>query len=205
MLYNKSLFTQHIVVFMNPIILIQDQFLVDAAAARDALCAGRFSDIVNPMDGVSYPAINTEVPQALAHELVSGLQFLLGRRIAVRHLFARAMFAGMSATNKVHSDLAMGSRYASQLYLSDHWPDGSGTAFFAHKLHGHVHTERTPVAEIDCNDLDQFQRSVTVQACTNRLLVHRGDCWHLAEPIGGWGDRPENSRLVLTCFFDTAD
>lgn len=189
---------------MNPILAIQDMFLRDMSAAREALCQGCFSDITNPMDGVIYPAINTAVPSWLQKELVSGVEFLLGRNVQVRHLFARAMYAGMSASNKVHSDLAMGSRYASQLYLSEHWPEGSGTAFFAHKKHGHQHTEHTPVSDIDCNDLNQFSRSVTVQAQSNRLLMHRGDCWHLAEPIGGWGDRPANARLVLTCFFDIA-
>lgn len=187
---------------MNPITAIRPDFFSDFHAVRTAILAGTFVDMTNPMDGVVYPAINAQPPERVRDELVHGLQFLLGRKIIVGHLFARAMYQGMVATNKVHSDAVMGTTYASQVYLSERWPQGAGTSFWKHKKHGMLHTARTPVQEVDCNDLQQFTRVVTVQAEPNLLLAHRGDVWHLAEPIGGWGTQPSNARLVLTCFFN---
>lgn len=190
---------------MNPITAVCPNFFRDFHAVRNAILAGTFKDEHNPMDGTVYPAINKDICPHVAAELTQGLEFLLGRKVHVEHLFARAMFDGMLAANKIHSDLVMGTRYASQVYLSEHWPHASGTSFWQHKKHGMLHAVQSPAPDIDCNDLQQFQRVVTVQAQPNLLLAHRGDVWHLAEPIGGWGTQPSNARLVLTCFFNLGD
>lgn len=189
---------------MNPIYCLRPDFLRDFHATRHSVLAGHFEDVRNDVDGVVYPAINRQLPMAVQQELVQGIEFMLQRRIDVRYCFARAMYEGMQATNKIHSDRLMGTTLASQLYLSEHWPEGAGTTFWSHKRYGMQHTDDTPVHDVDCNDLQQFERMVSVQARPNLLLVHRGDVWHLAEPIGGWGTEPANARLVVTCFFNLA-
>lgn len=187
---------------MNPILTIRPNFFRDFAATRQAVLQGDFKDITSPIDGVLYPAINLDIPQHVRMELLHGLQVLLQREVRIEHLFARAMFEGMVASNKIHSDLVMGTRFASQVYLSEHWPQGSGTSFWEHERHGMMHRVGVSVDDVDTNDASQFTRVVSVQAQPNLLLAHRGDYWHLAEPIGGWGTEPSNARLVLTCFFN---
>ena len=116
-------------------------------------------------------------------------------------IFARATYAGLAAENKIHSDLVMGS-FAAHVYLSLDWPAGSGTSFWTNKLLGMRHTAGMDPATIRSNSVEDWDRYLSAQAVFNRMLIHRGDAWHLAEPVGGWGSTPEDGRLVVTCFFD---
>lgn len=186
---------------MNPILNIQDNFLCDFNNTRERVLAGVFDDVVSPVDAITYPAINKDLPQDVAHEMASGIAFFLGRQPEIRTIFSRAMHAGMHAPNKIHSDVIMGA-YAAHIYLSTEWPDGAGTSFWSHKRFGMRHSPELDTTQIDSNDVSQWERYMLVQAKANRFLMHRGDAWHLAEPIGGWGDRPDNSRVVITAFFD---
>lgn len=178
-----------------------DGALADPAASRAKILSGVFEDIVNPVDGVVYPAINRDPNQDVVREFHSKIESAIGRHIRPKVTFSRAMFLGMSAPNKIHSDRIMAS-HAAHIYLSTDWPEGSGTSFWEHKVYGPVHDDRVVPADIRANEMSDWSRLYLAQAAFNRMLVHRGDLWHLAEPIGGWGDKPENARLVITCFFD---
>ena len=189
---------------MQPIIGIFDDFLLKPDESIASVLAGPYEDYHSPVDGVVYPAINKEVPDDLGLEMIQKLAFLMRRELRdldVVTLFSRAMFHGMSAPNKIHSDVIMG-RYAAHLYLSKDWPEGAGTSFWRHREQGATHTDRTKLELMDHNDLSQWERVVTVQGKRNRLLIHHADHWHLAEPIGGWGGSPGDARVVITCFFN---
>ena len=186
---------------MTPIIAVRDGFFRDPVAARAAVLAGNFADIANPADGVVYPAINHELPTSVVAEVLAGIEFLTGRAPELRSIFARATYAGLVAENKIHSDLVMGS-FAAHVYLSPGWPAGAGTSFWANKRVGMVHKASMDPTVIRTNHIEDWDRYLSVQAAFNRMLIHRGDAWHLAEPVGGWGSTPEDGRLVITAFFD---
>lgn len=186
---------------MNPIISIIDDFFRDPIAIREELLSGTFDSIINPLDGVEYPAINKDLPAALLSELVMGVEVIVGQAIKPGLAFARATYAGLSAPNKIHSDLVMG-RYAAHVYLSEEWPEHSGTSFYKNKILGFRHKAEMDPSSIRSNEPEDWERYCAAQAKLNRLLIHRGEAWHLAEPIGGWGDSPESGRLVVTMFLD---
>ena len=189
---------------MQPLIGIFDDFLADPDRAIESVLAGSYEDYLSPADGVTYPAINRNLPQAVGLEVMQKLAYLMRRDLRdldVRTIFSRAMFQGMAAPNKVHSDVIMG-KYAAHLYLSKEWPDGAGTSFWRHREQGAIHHDRTKLDQMDCNDLTQWERVVTVQGKRNRMVVHHADHWHLAEPVGGWGESPGDARVVITCFFN---
>lgn len=186
---------------MNPIIEIIDNLFADGKDVRAQILAGAFGDVTSPIDQIVYPAINAEVPEAITVRLHSALSAVMGYAIQANHTFARAMYAGTIAPNQAHSDISMGA-YAAHLYLSLDCSMGSGTMFLNHVTQGPVHSADTDVAMVDTNSSTQWEPIVSVQAKFNRLLVHRAECWHIAMPTEGWGDCPENARLVLTCFFD---
>lgn len=185
---------------MNPIIDIRDNFFRDIGAVRDGVLSMPFGDVVNQQDGLVYPGISAPPPAAVV-ELRNGVEFLLGRDIEPRTVFCRATYGGMVASNKIHSDLIMGT-YAAHVYLSPEWPTGAGTSFFANKKLGMRHRSDVPPERVRPNHPEDWERYCSVQAKLNRLLVHRGDAWHLAEPVGGWGSSPADGRLVITMFFD---
>lgn len=188
---------------MNPIISIYDDFFSNPAAVRSAVLAGEFADITNQADGVVYPGISVP-PRAVQEELISGVTFIMlslnAGRVVPGSIFCRATYANMVARNKIHSDVVMGT-HAAHVYLSKEWPDGAGTTFFTNKTQGMRHTQDTDVDAVRPNEPADWAKYCSVQAAYNRLLIHRGDAWHLAEPVGGWGTSPADGRLVATMFF----
>jgi len=188
---------------MNPIVSVNDDFFHNPAAVRQAVLAGQFADVINQADGVVYPGISIP-PPAVRDEFVSGVAFLMlsmgAGRLVPGAVFCRATYANMVASNKIHSDVVMGT-HAAHVYLSEDWPDGAGTTFFSHRDAGMRHTQFIDASAIRPNEPADWVKYCSVQAAFNRLLIHRGDAWHLAEPVGGWGTSPADGRLVITMFF----
>ena len=186
---------------MNPIISVTDQFFPSFPEARRALLDGVYEDIVNPVDGVVYPAIQRVLHAGLQRFVRHRLCHMVRREVQVTAMFSRAMFEGMGAPNKIHSDRVMG-RYAAHIYMSEAWPEGAGTSFWTNLEQGPEHHGEIDTSRIRPNEMADWERYKLVQAAPNRCLVHDGHAWHLAEPIGGWGREPADARLVITCFFD---
>lgn len=113
-----------------------------------------------------------------------GVSVLIGRAPTIKTIFARATYAGLVAENKIHSDLVMG-QFAAHVYLSREWPAWAGTSFWSNKRVGMQHTADIDPALIRANHMEDWDRYLSVQAAFNRMLIHRGDAWHLAEPVGG--------------------
>jgi len=183
---------------VNPVILIKDNFFPDPGLVRELIVRSEFQDIVNPEDGISYPGIAKDINILIQQGLIDAIQRLIGRRINPRRIFARMMKEEHGSPHQIHSDKLMGT-FSAHVYLSEHWPVMAGTSFWTHPILGPLHEDE----EIEKLPASGWENYLAVFAKFNRLLIHDASAWHCAEPSEGWGDTPENSRLVLTCFFDT--
>jgi hypothetical protein len=190
---------------MKPIIATFDNFFKQAELAHEQIVNGVFSDFVSPWDGVTYPGINQNLPAWVQDYVLRRLEGITGEIVLPQAMFARvtSLQTGI-APHKVHSDKIMGE-YSAHVYLSREWPAGAGTSFWNHVTEGVIHTDETnvPLVQADMNDESKWVRSLTCQGLFNRILIHDARYWHCAEPVGGWGDSPQNGRVVLTCFFNT--
>lgn len=189
---------------MSPIITIRDDFFPDPDKAWGQVVSGQFKDIVSPVDGIIYPAINTDLPKEIVEYFTGGVSGIMGARAIPNHIFARATTKNTpSAPNKIHSDKIMGD-FSAHVYISKKWPEGSGTSFWSHKTEGSRHEEKTNVDIInaDMNRIEPWTKILTCHAKFNRLLIHDAKSWHCAEPVGGFGETEEDGRVVLTMFFN---
>jgi hypothetical protein len=117
---------------------------------------------------------------------------------------------------KVHID---NSHWSGILYLSRDEDSTGGTEFFRHIR---TNSDRAPVykeelagrgyesfdqmhadiIENDSNDDSKWELTTRVPMRFNRLVLLRPWLWHTAGP--GFGDTPENGRLVYLMFFQAA-
>lgn len=185
---------------MKPHIAIFDDAFFDCDDLLDLLIQRGFRDVISPYDGVLYPGI-CELP---ADSMQMCLEQVLGVPIDPLVCFARLTCAGLKpAPHAIHPDTLM-SQYAVLVYLSKDWPAGSGTSFWEHETHGRVH-DRTRDAEMlqkDSNDRAKWTQYFISEGKQNRMLLYDSRLFHCAEPSGGFGDSPENGRIVQTCFFN---
>lgn len=188
---------------MKPVIAVFDGFFGHAYIHQDEILSGTFTDVVNMLDGITYPGINKNIPIDVETFMRNRLEEIMGRDIDIVTLFARMTSKATGvAPHRIHCDRVM-AHYSAHVYLSTSWPPEAGTTFWNHKTEGGMWTEDTDMALVtnDSHDVTQWEHSFTCQGAFNRLLIHDSRLWHSAEPAGGWGDKPSNARVVLTCFF----
>jgi hypothetical protein len=130
------------------------------------------------------------------------------------HAKTRLTFAADKGRGKVHVD---DSHWSGILYLSDPEDCRGGTEFFRHKetgldrfpfsaeelgKHGFATTADAHAALIERDGTNDYawELTMTVPMRFNRLLLLRPWLFHTAGP--GFGDRPENARLVYLMFFN---
>lgn len=189
---------------MYPAIATFDKFFENIEQVSNDILSGEFKDIQNPLDGVTYPSINEDIPSYIFAELLIKLSQALNEDIVPVVMFARATTKNTpEAPHKIHSDKIM-AQYSAHVYLSKEWPDGSGTSFWAHKTEGGVHLDSTDAETIkkDQNSQDNWTWQFTCQGFQNRILIHNACFFHRADPVGGWGETPKDGRVVLTLFFN---
>lgn len=186
---------------MHTVLAMFDGFFDQPEKVRKLLLSQPFEDVTNEVDGVVYPGICKDVPVPVMQEFIAGLSRIVGYTIHPRTIFARSMPAGVNSPHQVHSDRSMGF-YSAHVYLSERWPQGSGTGFYTHDTEGHRETELTNHANLSFKGFEKWSRNMLCQGQFNRLLMHDSSFYHCAEPTEGFGTTTEESRLVLTCFFD---
>jgi len=152
------------------------------------------------------------------NEAVSGLlgEPLIPVSPPQSHGKCRLTLAQDKGNAKVHID---DSHWSGILYLSRDQDSIGGTNFFRHLA---TNSDRAPVFEeeiagqgyssfqqmhreiIEKDSLDdsQWQLTTHIPMRFNRLVLLRPWLWHTAGP--GFGDRPENGRLVYLMFFQSA-
>lgn len=188
--------------------IVIDNFLNNPDQLREHCLGLSFEGVHNPEDDIFYKDVDLNVPDKFRIEIVRKIEFLLGDQItkAIQFLRLRPKDSAY-APHEVHSDKIMG-HYTALIYLNPNEQCEGGTAFVEHtsgNLSGHPETEeQIALWEKDNSELDKWNLVGFVPMVYNRLVIFRSDLLHYAEPIGGFGNTKNNSRLVFTMFFNVA-
>lgn len=183
--------------------LVVDDFLPEFEELQRYARTAEFTDVVNEADGVTYPLICAEIPNYLKLAVFCAIakHFDLPESPTI---FMRRSPAGVPCPHQVHSDASMGT-HSLMLYLNTEENCEGGTSFLSHRLTGIAYNPAVPIlAEsvvADQNNSDAWQVRELVDMRPNRAVIFDANRLHRAEPVGGFGDTPENTRVVLTCFF----
>lgn len=193
-------------------LLIVDEFLNNAEHLREQALHLTYPEQEGAFPGRnSIERINVDgLSEAVSHLVneplvpVSPLQ---------SHAKCRLTLANDKGRAKVHID---NSHWSGILYLSRDEDSRGGTDFFRHIR---TNSDRAPVykeefeargyssfdemhadiIEKDSVDDSKWERTTSVPMKFNRLVLLRPWLWHTAGP--GFGDCPENGRLVYLMFF----
>jgi hypothetical protein len=185
----------------------KDEFAPDAASVRDAVIHGGFATQIGP-DGAAYTGISMHpVPQW--YELISAL---VGGPIQPKISCFRLNLKGELPHSWVHSDTIC-AEYASVLYLNPPDQCKGGTAFWRHKTRG---IDGLPTKESLGPDADRIYKEIEqewkelehwnqigfVPMQFNRFITYPTQLFHSRFPFEGFGDGPEDGRLIWICFYD---
>lgn len=199
---------------MRTSLIIVDDFMDNAEVLREAALKltyppqeGAFPGR-NSQERINIPGMDEEVSR-LVGEPLAALPHL-------SHAKSRLTLAADKGRAKVHIDE---SHWSGILYLSRPEDCHGGTEFFRHLR---TNTDHAPVdaselaalgyssqaemygdiVETDSLDDSAWERTMTVPMRFNRLVLLRPWLWHTAGP--GFGDTPDNGRLVYLLFFRSA-
>lgn len=161
-----------------------------------------FKDEVNPVDGVVYPLICADIPEPILHDIMFNLTYkVLSRLPKDPTCFMRRSPAGVDVPHKFHTDNSMGD-YSLMLYLEDR--EDAGTGFAKHIETGatdsNIDDDSLSKTIRDCNTDSKWQIYKEVEMVKNKALIFDASMFHVALPIGGFGEA-NKARTVLTCFF----
>ncbi|SFQ82468.1 2OG-Fe(II) oxygenase superfamily protein [Pseudomonas sp. NFPP07] len=184
--------------------LIVDNFLPEFEALREYADCAEFKNVVNDFDGVTYPLICRDIPPQIAKSVLTKLSHIVGSEVLNPTMFMRRSPAGIHCPHQVHSDLSMGHK-SLMLYLNREEDCRGGTSFLSHKDTGIGYNPGHPtfvsLVVASQNDPDAWDVRDMAEMRPNRAVIFDAARLHRAEPVGGFGDTPENTRVVLTCFF----
>lgn len=185
--------------------VVIDDFLPEFEELQKYAQSATFTDVVNEADGVTYPLICADIPDHIRRSILQEIS-RGGYTPEYPVMFMRRSPAGVPCPHQVHSDAIMGT-HSLMLYLNEFGCDG-GTSFLSHRLTGIAYNPELPeVVEIivaDQNRPDAWVVREMVNMIPNRAVIFDASRLHRAEPVGGFGSTPENTRIVLTCFFRSA-
>lgn len=186
-----------------------DEFAPDAVAVRDAVIKGEFKTETGP-DGYEYTGISKyEVPHWF--DLISNAW---GKKIMPSLSVFRLNLAGELPHSWVHSD-EICADYASVLYLNPPHQCQGGTAFWRHSaldIDGMPASEAVIARGLDPNwfaammsrewkDLTYWEQAGFVGMKFNRFITYPTRAFHSRYPFEGFGESPEDGRLIWACFY----
>ena len=200
---------------MRTTLLIVDDFIDNAIGLREAGLRLTYPEQEgafpgrNSLERVNIEGLSEEVSRLVNEPLrpISPLE---------SHGKFRLTLAADKGRAKVHIDHSF---WSGILYLSRPEDCSGGTDFFRHIPTG---SDRAPaderelaergyasfedmhrdIIERDSVDDSKWERTTHIPMRFNRLVLLRPWLWHTAGP--GFGDRPENGRLVYLMFFRSA-
>jgi hypothetical protein len=197
---------------MNELIQVDD-FASDAEEVRKAVIAAGFKTERGP-DGADYTGIS-QYPVPQWHKLI---EKALGGPIVPKMSFFRLNLAGEIPHSWVHSD-DICATYASVLYLNSPEQCSGGTAFWHHEA---LNIDRLPNREQlaaqgvhadwflgmmsrEWKDLTYWRQRAFVPMQWNRFISYPTCIFHSRYPFEGFGNGPQDGRLIWVCFFDRGD
>lgn len=183
--------------------MILDNFIDSFDALKAHAKSAEYKDLKIGFDGVEYPNINIDIPPAVRAEVENKLSGVIGEAATDVTMFIRQSPQGVRVPHIVHSDNSLGT-YSLMLYINDHSPDGSGTAFMAHNESGIGYACTSPafinIIRGDQNNLEAWRIVDMANMKPNRAVIFDATRLHAAMPVGGFGSG-KLSRTVLTAFF----
>lgn len=169
----------------------------------------QYEGVVNPIDGVTYPGINTIVPVWLTsywRRAVADTMAIEPEQITIQAQFFRLTTSTTpSAPHQAHNDISH-AQYSSFYYINDKPEDVmAGTSILSHKdlgmEKGPIGFDEVRIAMEDSNDYDAWKIEKMFFWEANRCVYYPSELMHRAEPPGGWGNDASDGRLVLITFF----
>jgi len=201
---------------MQTSIMIVDDFIGNAQGLRQ-----RALELDYPPQQGQFPGRNSQQKLEIPR-LSDAVSHLVGERVVPApppqsHAKCRLTLGADEGLGRVHIDV---SYWSGILYLSRPEDCQGGTEFFRHRRTG---SDRFPLTseqlaeagfssfeeahevmiDQEGTQADAWEHIMTVPMRFNRLVLLRPWLWHTAGP--GFGDRPENGRLVYLMFFVQAD
>lgn len=180
---------------------VVDNFLDNYEDLKQLSLTCKFEDVVNPADGVTYPHIFKDIPVDVQTAVKSKLEDLFGKSLTINFMFMRMSPEGVRVPHIAHTDNSMG-KYSLMLYLNE----GSGTSFLKHWRTGiciaPADQSCVDLMSRDANNMEEWVALNTVESKENRACIFDAEYFHCAQPIGGFGKTQQDSRIVLTAFFD---
>lgn len=187
--------------------VVLDDFLPEFDELQKFALSAEFADVVNEADGVTYPLICADIPNHIKFAVYSALEKHFCAPVSPT-IFLRRSPAGVACPHQVHSDASMGD-YSLMLYLNKDEDCQGGTSFLSHRASGIAYNPGyeffTGVVVEDQNRPEAWVVREMAEMRPNRAVIFGASRLHRAEPVGGFGDSPENTRVVLTCFFKRAE
>lgn len=198
-----------------PTMIVVDDFLTDPVVARNAALALPYAEPGKE----NYAGVVSQAPLRIAG-LDAAISKLAGTPLVgaagTLHGHCRLTPGNAKGASGVHVDPAA---YSGILFLSLPEHCKGGTDFFQHRQTGldRVPNDWMTMTKAGFADMDslvetvvnrdttkpaRWERLFTVPMRFNRLLLFSPWLFHNARP--GFGDRPENSRLVQLMFFARA-
>jgi hypothetical protein len=174
-------------------LLVMDDMLLDPAAVREHALSQDFIDWEGP-DGQVYKRVWLgEVP---------GLKDAIEEQMGECDWLGtgyRLNYVGEMPNQTIHSDLGWGT-HACVLYLSD---GDSGTAFWRHLATGSTEYHPDDYLSIiaDVENPEAWEMRMMVSQRFNRGIIYESALFHSRFPFEGFGDSPENGRLIAVAFF----
>jgi len=153
-------------------------------------------------DGVTYRGIGLPIPRSAEELLIHGFSWLLGYKVTMKICAFRLSLEGTRPPQWAHSD-AQVAKYAAFTYIN---PGPGGTVMLRHIRTGmfqHPRNEEELAAwRKDHSDLNEWEMTGSIDCQPNRTVIMRAEIMHGAMPPNGFGNTPQNGRLILWSFFD---
>lgn len=180
--------------------MIIDGFLDCYDKLKEISIGDGFADIVNPADGVTYPHINSNIPDYAIAEINEKLGEIFGD-VAINFAFMRRSPENSKAPHIAHTDNSMGT-HSLMVYFADN--ERAGTGMLRHRKTGIEYApesqEFVDLVKEDQNKIGEWFIYDMAEMKQNRVAIFDAGKFHCALPVGGFG-QGSSARCVLTCFF----